>query len=110
MEVKQLQDMIAAKRAERGFVTDPVRLCVLLTEEVGELAAEIKKTWSSNYPETTKEKVAEECSDVFCVLMAMAQAFDINIEEAVVDKFFTKDETRKWATQKQQSQSGESDS
>jgi NTP pyrophosphatase (non-canonical NTP hydrolase) len=102
MEVRQLQDMVVAKRSERGFVNDPVRLCVLLTEEVGELASEIKKTWSANYSGTTKEKLSEECSDVFCVLMAMAQAFDIDIEEAVVDKFFSKDEERKWATQKQQ--------
>ncbi|MBN2003541.1 MAG: hypothetical protein JXA21_09320 [Anaerolineae bacterium] len=101
MEMKQLQAMIVAKRAERGFVTDPIKLCVLLTEEMGELATEIKKTWSSNYPKTTKESIAEECSDVFCVLMAMAQAFEIDIEEAVLEKFFTKDENREWATKKQ---------
>jgi NTP pyrophosphatase (non-canonical NTP hydrolase) len=101
MEIRQLQDKIVAKRAERGFVTDPVKLCVLLTEEVGELASEIKKTWSANYAGTTKEKISEECADVFCVLVAIAQAFDVDIEEAVTDKFFSKDDERKWATRRQ---------
>ena len=67
---------------------------------MGELAAEIKKTWSANYKGTSKEKLAEECSDVFCVLIAISQAFEIDIEQAVLDKFFSKDEKRKWVTQK----------
>ena len=45
--MSQLADLQSAisktGRAERGFVTDPVKLQVLLTEEVGEIAAEIKK-------------------------------------------------------------------
>ncbi len=99
METKQLQDKIVATRADRGFVTDPVKLCVLLAEEVGELASEIKKTWSVNYSGTTKEKLSEECADVYVILAAMAQAFDINLEEAVISKFFSKDAKRSWASQ-----------
>lgn len=107
MEVRFLQDKIVAKRAERGFVTDPVKLCVLLAEEVGELAAEIKKTWSANYAGTTREKLAEECADVYVVLTAIAQAFEVDIEEAVLGKFFSKDEERQWATRKPRGRSRE---
>ncbi|MBT7914681.1 hypothetical protein HN588_12320 [Candidatus Bathyarchaeota archaeon] len=40
MQMAELVDKIVAKRAERGFVTDPLKIYVLLTEEVGEIAAE----------------------------------------------------------------------
>jgi NTP pyrophosphatase (non-canonical NTP hydrolase) len=99
MESTQLQNMIAATRETRGFTTDPVKLCVLLTEEVGELASEIKRTWSANYDDTTTEKLSEECADVFVVLAAIANAFGINLENAIRDKFFAKDAGRLWATQ-----------
>lgn len=99
MEMKQLIDMINDKRRERGFTTDPIKLCVLLTEEVGELAAEIKKTWSRNYPGTTKERLADECADILCVLSAISAAFAIDLESAVQQKIMCKDDARTWATQ-----------
>ncbi len=107
MEVRELQDRIVATRSARGFVTDPVKLCVLMAEEVGELASEIKKTWSLNYTGTTKDKLAEECADVYVVLAAIAHAFDIDIEYAVAGKFFTRDANRPWATQSRPGQSQE---
>ena len=41
-----LQKRIARERENRGFVMDPVKLAVLLSEEVGEIASEIKRLWS----------------------------------------------------------------
>ncbi|MEM8924689.1 MAG: hypothetical protein AAGD35_14395 [Actinomycetota bacterium] len=49
-ELSDLQQRIVDTRTQRGFTSDPVRLLCLLTEEVGEVAAEIKRTWSPNYP------------------------------------------------------------
>ena len=43
MQIDELVSQIVAKRAERGFVTDPLKLHVLLAEEVGEIAAELKR-------------------------------------------------------------------
>ena len=40
--VADLQASIVETRARRGFVTDPLKLLALLTEEVGEVASEIK--------------------------------------------------------------------
>ena len=41
-QLADLQRAITKKRAERGFVTDPTKIHVLLSEEVGEIASEIK--------------------------------------------------------------------
>ena len=96
MHTHELVQKIVAKRAERGFVTDPLKIHVLLTEEVGEIAAELKRTWSKNYSEFSRDKLGEEVADVFCLLAALANEFDIDIEKAVREKFFEADEARTW--------------
>ncbi len=96
MHTHELVQKIVAKRAERGFVTDPLKIHVLLTEEVGEIAAELKRTWSKNYSEFSRDKLGEEVADVFCLLAALANEFDIDIERAVEEKFFEADEYRTW--------------
>ena len=95
-QLADLQKAISVTRAERGFVTDPVKLQVLLTEEVGEIAAEIKKLWSVNYDDFNRDRLQEEIADVFVLLAALATRFDIDIEEAVTTKFFGKDGAREW--------------
>mgnify|MGYP000592657262 CR=1 FL=1 len=96
MQISELVDKIVAKRAERGFVTDPLKIHILLTEEVGEIAAELKRTWSKNYSEFSRDKLGEEVADVFCLLAALANEFGIDIERAVEEKFFEADESRTW--------------
>ena len=95
-QLADLQNAISKTRAERGFVTDPVKLQVLLTEEVGEITAEIKKLWSVNYDDFNRDRLQEEIADVFVLLAALATRFDIDIEEAVTTKFFGKDGAREW--------------
>ena len=73
-----LQRQIADERSKRGFVTDPVKLGVLLSEEVGEIA------------------------DAFVILAALADQFEIDIEEAVEGKFFGKDAQREWKSSQPQ--------
>ena len=96
--LQELQRAIDVARAERGFTTDPVRLLCLLVEEVGEVAAEVKKTWSDNYPAPSDEDLADELADVFVVLSALASAFDVDLHDAVRSKFFDSDSRRVWAT------------
>ena len=69
---------------------------MLLSEEIGEIASALKRLWSKNYGEFDRDQLQEEIADVFVLLAALATEFDIDIEEAVVDKFFQKDSTREW--------------
>ena len=91
-----LQRRIAAERGKRGFVTDPVKLAVLLSEEIGEIASELKRLWSINHDEFRADRLKEEVADTFVILVALANQFDIDIEEAVEGKFFGKDAQREW--------------
>ena len=95
-ELADLQKAISRTRAARGFVTDPVKLHVLLSEEIGEIASEIKRLWSKNYDDFSRDRLKEEIADVLVLLAALAAEFDIDIEQAVVEKFFQKDGTREW--------------
>ena len=95
-ELAELQQAIAEIRSQRGFVTDPVKIHLLLTEEIGEIASQIKRLWSVNYDAFDKSQLEEEIADVFVLLTALANRFDIDIEQAVVRKFFEKDGKRTW--------------
>ena len=97
-----IQKRIARERENRGFVTDPVKLAVLLSEEVGEIASEIKRLWSKNYDQFCADRLEQEIADAFVVLAALADAFDIDIAEAVEGKFFNKDGQREWKSAKTQ--------
>ncbi|MEM8621745.1 MAG: MazG nucleotide pyrophosphohydrolase domain-containing protein [Actinomycetota bacterium] len=70
----------------------------MLVEEVGEVAAEIKKTWSANYPELHINDLEDELADSFVLLSALATAFDVDLAAAVDARFFDSDSNRVWAT------------
>ena len=91
-----LQAAIVDERERRGFTTDPVRLLVLLTEEVGELARELKKTWSPNYDTFDRDRLAPELADTFVLLVALASTTGVDVEAAVEEKFFGTDGQRSW--------------
>ena len=95
-ELSEIQARIAEVRAERGFVTDPLKIHLMITEEVGEVASELKRLWSKNYDGFDKTRLADELSDVFVLLCALATKFDIDLEAALQSKFFGKDAERKW--------------
>ena len=98
--LQKLTQKIVETRARRGFVTDPLKIQLLLTEEIGEISAALKRTWSANYDPFDKNDLAEEIADAFVLLIALADQFDIDISEAVEKKFFEKDTNRKWKTAK----------
>jgi NTP pyrophosphatase (non-canonical NTP hydrolase) len=97
-ETKNLQQRIVDGRKERGFTTDPLRVFALLTEEIGEVAGELKRTWSKNYPDFDRQDLANEISDVAVLLFALADTFEIDVADAVERKFFGSDAERSWAT------------
>ena len=67
-ELAELQKLISEIRTQRGFVTDPVKLQVLLSEEIGEIASEIKKLWSINYDDFDPNRLREESQMCSCCL------------------------------------------
>ena len=95
-ELAQLQKAIAETRAKRGFVTDPLKIHLMLTEEIGEIAAELKPLWSKNYGDFNPARLQEEIADVFVLLSALATRFNIDLETAITQKFFQKDSLRPW--------------
>lgn len=96
MDTAELVAEIVAGRAERGFVTDPLKIYLLLAEEVGEIAGELKRLWSQNYEPFETERLADEIADVFCLLAALANEFEIDLETAVRRKVFDADGQRRW--------------
>jgi NTP pyrophosphatase (non-canonical NTP hydrolase) len=95
-DLADLQAEIVAERAVRGFTTDPVRVLTLLVEEVGEVARELKKTWSPNYDGFSADRLAPELADVIVLVCALAAEYDIDLESAVRRKFFDDDANREW--------------
>ena len=97
-ELRDIQQRIAAIREQRGFTNDPLKIQLLLTEEVGEVSSELKRLWSKNYDAFSKDRVANEIADVFVLLSALATEFDIDLEQAVNKKFIQADSKRTWAS------------
>lgn len=97
-ELTELQRAIAQVRADRGFTNDPLRIFTLLNEEVGEVARELKKSWSPNYGPPDEERIANELADCLVALCALATVSGVDLEAALQAKFFVEDGARDWAS------------
>ena len=75
---------------------DPVRIFALLTEEVREVAGELKRTWSPNYEAFSRDDLGHELADALVCLLALANQFDIDVEEALREKLVHRDSRRTW--------------
>jgi NTP pyrophosphatase (non-canonical NTP hydrolase) len=95
-DLSEIQRQIGEARKKRGFVTDPTKIQILLTEEIGEISSELKRLWSMNYGEFNPDRLSDEIADAFVLLCALALEFDIDIGQAVESKFFSKDAARRW--------------
>jgi NTP pyrophosphatase (non-canonical NTP hydrolase) len=94
--LRELQNLVSKIRQERGFTMDPLRIFVLLDEEVGEIARELERTWSPNYDPFSKQDLEDEIADVLVCLLALANQFEIDVEKALTEKLLYKDSQRKW--------------
>ncbi len=82
--IADLQQFVAARCEERGWTdrTDIERL-MFLTEEVGEVAKEIRKsTGKHGYKPGTKEALGEELVDVLNFIIDIANANNIDLDAA----------------------------
>ena len=98
MDLNTIQNKIREVRAIRGFTIDPLQIYTLLNEEVGGIGSELKKAWSQNYNDFSVYSLSEEISDAMVCLMALANCYEINIENSINEKFFKKDNARNWNT------------
>lgn len=83
--VKDLQNYIKDMIEVRGFKTTLLKRMCLLTEEIGELAKEVRKTEdididiNKNYNSNLQNEIA----DVFICLMGMCDLLDINVVDII---------------------------
>ncbi len=97
MELKEIQKQIHQMRLKRGFSMEPTQIFMLLTEEVGEVAGELKRIWSKNYEKFEIDALNDELADVLVLLLALANQFDIDMETAILQKI-DKDGDRNWVS------------
>jgi NTP pyrophosphatase (non-canonical NTP hydrolase) len=76
-----------------GFTKDHNEVFIMLTEEVGELAKEVRRGWKR--PEEARELAAGELADVFMYLCNVANNFGVDLDAAIRDKI-KKNQTRHW--------------
>ncbi len=88
--VKELQKYINDMIEIRGFDKEtPQDIMLLLTEEIGELAKEVRKTTSIKVDSGIKRNetdVKGEIADVFMYVLCMCRAMNINLVEAFKEK------------------------
>ncbi|MFJ5715747.1 nucleotide pyrophosphohydrolase [Neobacillus sp. NPDC093127] len=77
----------------------PLAMLARLTEELGELAREVNHYYGEKPKKTseTEKAIEEELGDLLFVLICMANALKIDMEDAhnyVMDKFKTRDSDR----------------
>lgn len=97
--LRELQEYTAAHCVERGFDNGPLQECLLLTEEVGELAKAIRKDKhaSGMTLDTNSDvgQIADEIVDILWVTTVIANLYGIDIEQAFREKEIVNHE-RKW--------------
>lgn len=82
---KYIKDMIEV----RGFRTSLLERMCLLTEEMGELAKEVRKTDNNLLVDANKEyssNLENEITDVFMCLMGMCELLDMDIVQGLKNK------------------------
>lgn len=87
--LKDLQKYINEMIEIRGFSKEtPQDVMLLLTEEIGELAKEVRKTThiKMDVSKSRTIDVEGEIADVFMYLLSMCRVMNINLLEAFKDK------------------------
>lgn len=92
MTLNQLVAHVEAKRKERAFEDKQDMLLILLTEELGELANELRKHWKGKG--VTRE-TGFEMIDALTYVFRLGLSFGVDMEKALVEKE-TKNRERQW--------------
>jgi NTP pyrophosphatase (non-canonical NTP hydrolase) len=85
-----IQQYVIDLEKERGFTKHTtLEQCLLLMEEMGELAKCVRKSATTMGTDTAKQydfNAAGEFADILIVLCAVANRMDIDLEQALRDK------------------------
>ena len=88
--LKQLQNYVDEMVNIRGFADETPQDCLLLlTEELGELAKEVRKSHTTIKNDTAKnntDNLKGEVGDVFMMLLALCRTLDISLIDAFKSK------------------------
>lgn len=87
--VEELQKYIKDMLEVRGFRTSLLERMCLLTEEMGELAKEVRKTDNNLMIDINKNynsNLENEITDVFICLMGMCELLDMDIVQGLKNK------------------------
>lgn len=87
--VEEVQKYIKNMIETRGFRTSLLERMCLLTEEIGELAKEVRKTDNNLAVDVNKEynsSLENEITDVFICLMGMCELLDMDIVQGLKNK------------------------
>lgn len=87
--VEELQKYIKDMIQVRGFKNSLLERMCLLTEEMGELAKEVRKTDKNLAIDVNKQyssNLENEITDVFICLMGMCELIDMDIVKGLKDK------------------------
>jgi NTP pyrophosphatase (non-canonical NTP hydrolase) len=82
--------------ASRGWHTrSDTEVFLMFSEEIGELAKEIRKKLSLKGERHNRTNMEEEFADVLNYLLELASRMDVDLEQAYRKKF-VKNQTRSW--------------
>jgi NTP pyrophosphatase (non-canonical NTP hydrolase) len=88
--LSDIQQYVIDLEKERGFTKHTtLEQCLLLMEEMGELAKCVRKSATTMGTDTAKQydfNAAGEFADILIVLCAVANRMDIDLEQALRDK------------------------
>ena len=86
--LKDLQEYVHQLELERGFIEQSVmQKCLMLGEEVGELFKAVRKKEKIKVDQNSKfGSIEEELADIIIYLCAIANRYDINLEQAFRNK------------------------
>ena len=87
--ISDIQTYVANMMKANNFNNTPLELFCYLTEEIGELAKEIRKTEENMEIDIQKEYVSclkHEIADAFIYLLAICNSYNINLFDAFKSK------------------------
>jgi NTP pyrophosphatase (non-canonical NTP hydrolase) len=88
MELKELQSLIREKYYELDSKSGALFLLAVLFEEVGELAEAVRKN--------ERKDIKEELVDVLFMVLSLANLFDLELEDRLIEKYIEGDPSGGW--------------
>jgi NTP pyrophosphatase (non-canonical NTP hydrolase) len=87
--IKDIQEYINKMLLARGFKGQSKQeIMLLLTEEIGELAKEVRKSTNMKIDQNDpkEDEISDEIADVFIYILTMCDEYDIDLMQALINK------------------------